>query len=163
MTNRTAWTPGIGGTGAWTAAFASTDFTSAQPTNGQCLLSTVTIANVTNLDMYMEIGVVQSIASSTIAAGANISFWLAPLLPDGSTYFPPLTAGTAGAAVPPGTPCAVIPLYAATGQTVLSGYYGPIILPAGNFRLIEQNNSGFTYTATTQIHSYRMANINLNN
>lgn len=162
MTNRTAWTPGVGGSGAWTAAFNSTDFT-IQPGNTQSLLSTVTITNVSNLDMFMEIGVIQSIASSTIAAGANIAFWLAPLLPDGSTYFPPLTAGTAATLTPPWTPCGMIPLFAAASQTLLTGYCGQIILPPGNFRLIEQNNSGAGYTGTTQTHSYRMSNINLNN
>jgi hypothetical protein len=84
-------------------------------------------------------------------------------LADGSTYFAPLTAGTAATLTPPWAPCAVIPIYAAVTQTTLIGMATGIIIPPGSFKLIEQNNCGFTYTATVQTHDYRTYNQNLNN
>jgi len=162
-TGRTAWTAGNGQGLTYGVAFNSTDFTTSQPTNGQSILSTITISNGTALDQFMDVSVVQSIASSTIAAGANIAIWLVPLAADGSTYTPALTAGTVSANVLPMAPVCVIPLYAATTQTVLTGTCTGIVLPPGTFKLAEQNNSGFTYTATTQVHDYRSYNINVNN
>jgi hypothetical protein len=162
MTSRTAWVAGNGVGLTWTAAFNSLDFTAGQPTNGQSLLSTVTIANGTALDQFMDFSIRQSISSSTIAAGANFALWICPLLADGSTYFAPLTAGTAAGLTPPWSPCAVIPIYAAATQTTLVGLAQSIIIPPGSFRIIGQNNCGFTLTATTQEWDYRTYNINLN-
>ena len=162
MANRTSWVAGNSPGLTWTAAFNGTDFTGAQPTNGQSLLSTVTIANGLNLDQFMDISVQQSIASSTIAAGANFAFWICPLLADGSTYFAPLTAGTAATLTPPWSPCATIPIYAAATQTTLTGAAIGIIIPPGSFKLITQNNCGFTLTSGTQTWDYRTYNINLN-
>jgi hypothetical protein len=161
--NRTAWTAGNGAGLTWTTAFNSTDFTGAQPTTGQTILSTVTITNGTALDQFMDYSVVQSIASSTIAAGATISVYLVPLAADGSTYTPALTAGTASSNTLPITPVCIIPLFAAATQTTLTGTCTEIAIPPGTFKLAEQNSSGFTYTSTTQVHDYRTYNIQLNN
>ena len=161
--NRTAWTAGNGQGLTYGIAFNATDFTTSQPTTGQSILSTVTISNGTNLDQFMDFSVVQTIASNTVAAGANIAVWLVPLAADGSTYSPALTAGTVSANVLPSAPVCVIPLFASTAQTVLTGTCTGIVLPPGTFKLAEQNNSGFTYTATTQIHDYRTYNQQLNN
>ncbi len=161
---RSAWVSGNGaGAPAWTIAFNSTDFTTSQPTTGQSILSTITITNGTALDQFMDLSVVQTIASSTIAAGANIALYLIPLAADGSTYTPALTAGTVSSNVLPGAPICVLPLYVAASQTVLTGTCTGIVLPPGTFKLAEANNSGFTYTNTTQVHDYRTYNINLNN
>ena len=161
--NRTSWTAGTGQGLTYGIAFNATDFTTSQPTNGQSILSTVTITNGTALDQYADFSVVQTIASSTVVAGANISIWLVPLASDGSTYTPALTAGTVAGNTIPSAPVCVIPLYAAATQTVLTGTCTGIVLPPGTFKFAEQNNSGFTYTATTQIHDYRTYNQNLNN
>jgi len=158
MASTTRWIADV----AWTTAFNTTDFTNGQMTTGQTLLSTVVIANGTNLDMFMDVSIQQSIASSTIVAGANFALWICPLLADGTTYWAPLTAGTAGAPVPPWAPAAVVPLYAAATQTTLTGIATGIILPPGSFSLIAQNNSGFTLTNTVQTWDYRTYNINLN-
>lgn len=166
MSNRTAWVAGNGVGLTWTTAFNSTDFTGAQPTNGQSLLSTITITNGTALDQFMDVSIEQSISSSTIVAGANFALWLCSLKAGGTNYFPPLTAGTAATLTPPWAPCAVIPLYAAATQTTLVGSTAdtgtPIILPPGSFKLIMQNNCGFTLTATVQTWDYRTYNQNLN-
>jgi hypothetical protein len=155
------WIAGSGVGLTWTTAFTSTDFTGAQPTNGQSLLSTTNITNGTALDKFMDISVRQSIASSTIAANANFTYWICQLKADGSTYWAPLTAGTAATLTPPWPPCCVIPIYAAASQTTLVGSsaeQGPIIIPPGTFRLIVQNNVGFTWTSTVQEHFYRTFN-----
>ena len=161
--NRTSWTAGNGAGLTWTAAFNGTDFTTSQPTTGQSILSTVTITNGTALDQFMDVSVVQSIASSTIVAGANITIWLVPLAADGSTYTPALVAGTVSANVLPIPPVCTISLFAAATQTVLTGTCIGIVIPPGTFKLAEQNGSGFTYTDTTQVHDYRTYNQQLNN
>lgn len=161
---RTAWTAGNGVGYTWSALFNGTDFTGAQPTTGQCLLSTLTITNQTAQDQLMDVSVLQSIASSTIVAGANFTIWLAILEADGSTYGDgKLTAGTAGTPCPVWSPVAVIPLYAAATQTSLVGSAMGIVIPPGSFRVVMQNNSGFTLTVTTQTWDYRTYNINVNN
>ena len=160
--NRTSWTAGNGAGLTWTAAFNGTDFTTSQPTTGQSILSTVTITNGTNLDQFADFSIVQSIASSTVVAGASITVWLVPLAADGSTYTPALVAGTVSSNALPISPVCVIPLFAAATQTVLTGTCTGIVLPPGTFKFAEQNSSGFTYTATTQVHDYRTYNQNLN-
>ena len=171
MTSRTSWIPGNGAGATQSAMFNSSDFTGAQPTTGQFLLSTLVIDNSSatgSLDQYMHISVVQTIASSTVAVGATLVYWFCSLKADGSTYWPPLTAGTAATLTNgvPWYPCATIPLFAAATQTTLVGSTmdtgQPIVMPQCKFRMIVQNNSGFTMTATTQTHDYTTWNINLN-
>lgn len=158
------WVAGSGVGLTWTNAFGATDFSTSQPTNGQVLMSTEVIVNGTALDKCMDISTRQSIASSTIVAGANFTYWLVALKADGATYWPPLTAGAVAASTfaPPWSPCWSCPLYAAAAQTTLVGSSAdmgsPIIISPGSFRLIVQNNSGFTLTATVQEHWYRTYN-----
>ncbi len=161
--NRTAWTAGNGAGLTWTTAFNGTDFTTSQPTTGQSILSTVTITNGTALDQFMDLSVVQTIGSNTVVAGANITLWLVPLAADGSTYTPALTAGTVSSNILPIPPVCVIPLFAAASQTIMTGTCTGIVIPPGSFKIAEQNNTGFTYTNTTQVHDYRTYNQNLNN
>jgi hypothetical protein len=163
MTNRTAWVAGNGVGLTWSTAINSADMASMATAN--TVLSSVTdIANGTNLDQFMDISISLAIASSTIAAGANIAFWLYLLNQDGSTYGDnQLTAGTAAAKTPTFAPCAVIPLLAAASQTTLIGSAQQIIIPPGSFRIAIQNNSGFSLTSGTQTVKYRTYNINLNN
>src|SRR3974390_2010594 len=98
MVNRTAWTAGNGVGYTWTSIIQSSDFTTSLLTNGQSVLGTPTVANQTQQDMFMDISVRLSIASSTIAAGANLALWLYALLDNGTTYGDgQLTAGTAAA------------------------------------------------------------------
>ncbi len=161
---RTDWTSGNGaGAPGWTAAFATSDFTGAQPTTGQTVLSTVTIDNGTALDQFMDVSIVQSISTSNIAVRANISLWIVPLAADGTTYTPALTAGTASSNSLPGEPICVIPIFVSNSQTSMTGHCTGIIIPPGRFKLAEQNNTGWTYTSGTQVHNYRTYNIFLNN
>jgi hypothetical protein len=163
MANRTAWIAGNGVGFTWTTAINSSDLVSMA--NGSSVLSSVTgIANQTNLDMFMDISVRCSIASSTMASGANLALWLYALLDDGSTYGDgQFTAGTQAAKTPTFPPIGTIPLVTGSAQTTLVGYIQQVIIPPGTFKLALQNNSGFAFTAGTQTVMYRTYNLNLNN
>jgi hypothetical protein len=162
MASRTAWVAGNGVGFTWTTAINSADLVSMP--NGSSVLSSVTgIANQTNLDMFMDVSVRCAIASSTIAAGANLAVWLYALLDDGSTYGDgQFTAGTQAAKTPTFAPCGMVSLVAAASQTTLTGFIQQVIIPPGTFKLALQNNSGFTFTAGTQTVMYRTYNLNLN-
>ncbi|KWV54336.1 hypothetical protein AS156_00995 [Bradyrhizobium macuxiense] len=110
----------------WTTSINSADLASLA--NGSSVLSSVAdIANGTNLDQFMDLSVRCAIASSTIAAGANLALWLYALLDDGSTYGDgQLVAGTQAVKTPVFAPCATIPLVAAASQTTLVGAAGGV-------------------------------------
>ena len=162
MANRTAWAAGLGVGFTWTTAINSADMASMATAN--TVVSSVTdITNQTALDQFMDISASLVISSSTIAAGANLAFWIYALNEDGSTYGDgQFTNGTAAAKTPTFPPCALMPLVAAASQTALLGFVQGIIIPPGSFRLAIQNNSGFSLTSGTQTVKYRTYNINLN-
>lgn len=163
MTARTAWITGNGAGLTWATAINSADMASMATAN-TVVSSVADIANGTNLDMFMDISASLVIASSTIAAGANLAFWLFLLNQDGTTYGDgQFTNGTPAAKTPTFAPCAIMPLVAAAAQTALIGAAQQIIIPPGSFRLAIQNNSGFTLTSGTQTVKYRTYNLNLNN
>jgi hypothetical protein len=163
MANRTAWVAGLLNAGlGWTTGINTADLASMP--NGSTVVSSVAdITNGTSLDMYMDLSVRCAIASSTIVAGSNLTFWLYPLLDDGVTYGDgQFTNGTQAAKTPVLPLLCAIPLVAAAAQVNLVGFRSGLILPPGSFRLAMQNNSGFTLTAGTQTVKYRTYNINLN-
>jgi hypothetical protein len=162
MTSKTAWVAGNGVGLTWTTLINSADL--ASMANGSSVLSSVAdIANGTELDQFMDISAICAISSSTIAAGANLAFWLYALQEDGTAYGDgQLTAGTQAATTPAFPPCAMIPLVAKAAQTTLVGFMQSIVIPPGSFRVAMQNNSGFALTSGTQTVKYRTYNINLN-
>lgn len=166
MAGRSAWTAGNGVGLSWTTAINSADMASMSTAN-TVLSSASDIANATNLDQFIQISFSLAISSSTIAAGANLAFWLYGLNQDGTHYGDnQLVAGTAAAKTPTFAPCFVFPLIAAASQTALIGdslWSGPILIPPGSFRLAIQNNSGFALTSGTQTVKYQTFNQNLNN
>jgi hypothetical protein len=163
MSNRTAWTAGNGQGLTWGALFNGSDINSC--INGDSVLSSVSaIANGTNLDQFMDVSLECTIASSTIAAGANFTFWIFPLNEDGTTYGDnSLTAGTAAAITPGLFPAFVMPLRAAASQTALYGFAQAIVIPPGSFACVVQNNCGFTLSSSGNAIKYRTYNIQLNN
>lgn len=167
MANRTAWTAGNGVGLTWTTAINSADMASMAGTtagSNTVLSSVADIANGTALDQFMDLSMSLIISSSTIAAGANIAFFLYQLNQDGTTYGDnKLTAGTPATLTPSMPPIAVIPLFAAASQTTLIGGVTGLIMPSGSFRLAVQNNSGFALTSGTQTVKYRTYNQQLNN
>lgn len=163
MASRTAWTAGNGVGFTWTTAINSADMASMATAN-TVVSSVADIANQTNLDMFIDISASLVISSSTIIAGASLSFWIYALNQDGTTYGDgQFTNGTAAAKTPTFAPCGTMPLVAAASQTALIGYIQQIIIPPGSFRVAIQNNSGFTLTSGTQTVKYRSYNLNLNN
>jgi hypothetical protein len=131
-------------------------------TGNSAISNAISIANGTGLDQFMDISIQLAIASSAVAAGANVAIWLAMLQQDGTTYGDGiLVAGTPAAVTPPWPPIAVIPLYAST-RTSLTGQVNGIIIPPGSFKAILQNNSGFALTSGTQSVSFRSYNQQLN-
>jgi len=108
-----------------------------------------------------------AIASSTIAAGASASIWLAELLDDGVTYGDGriATAGAAGAVActPPWAAWATIDFGAGAAITAINGAASGLILPYSKFSVILQNNSGFALAASGHtylaIASYRSAGL----
>jgi hypothetical protein len=163
MTNRTAWTTGNGQGLIYGTLINTADM--ASMTNGQTVLSSVgTIANGTNLDMFMDISFELAISSNTIASGANFSFWIYTLNQDGSTFGDgQFTAGTAASLTPAFPPCASVGIPAVATTTNMWGYAQQIIIPPRSFRIAIQNNSGFTLTSGTQTVKYATYNLNLNN
>lgn len=169
MASRTAWTAGNGVGYTWTTAISGNDMTASGVTglaNGSSVVASATITNQTAQDIFADLSVRCQIASSTIAAGANLAFWLYALLDDGSTYGDgQFTAGTAAAKTPTFSPIGVVPLVAAAAQTLLIGFVQGIIIPPGSFKFAVQNNSGFSFTSTAAQQNvlYRTYNTNLNN
>lgn len=160
MASRTAWVAGNGVGFTWATAIASANM--ASMTNAQAVMDSTDITNQTALDIFADISISLAIASSTIAAGANIAIWLAALNQDGSTYGDNHLTTTAASVTPSYPPLAIIPLFAAAAQTSLIGQAMGLIIPPGTFRWAMQNNSGFALSAGTQIIKYRTYNTNLN-
>lgn len=163
MTGRLAWTAGNGVGLTWSTAINSADLASIP--NGSSVLSSVAdIANGTNLDIWCDLSAELVIASSTIAAGANLTFWLYALLDNATNYGDgQLASGTQAAKTPAFAPIGIMPIPAVAATTNLFGFIQGIIIPPGSFRFAMQNNSGFALTSGTQTVKYRTYNQNLNN
>lgn len=150
----------------WTAAFGSTDLNSLA--SGNSVLSTVVFDNDASgsRDLMAKIAARLTIASSTIAAGAYLSLWIAELLDDGTTYGEGkiTTAGNAGAAAytPPWPAWATIDFSAGSAITTLAGGRSGLILPKSKFALIAQNGSGFALAASGQNVNLMTGNLNSN-
>ena len=165
MASRTAWTAGNGVGLTYGTLINSADMASLA--SGNSVLSTVAdIANGTNLDMFIDISYLLTIASNTIAAGANFAFWLYYLNQDGSHYgdnqLPtPGTAANITPTVSTGPFTHSVPPVAST--TTMYGTLTGITVAPGSFRVAIQNNCGIILTSGTQTVKYRSYNIQLNN
>lgn len=162
MANTTGWVAGrLFGDLAWHTAFVAANLNSM--INGNSVLSSTTaFTNGTALDQFMDISAICTVASSAIVAGANLGIWLAMLQEDGSTLGDGLlTAGTQATYTAPWPSIATIPLAASTRTTLTGGLTG-LLIPPGTFALILQNNSNFTFAASTNACQIRTYNLNLN-
>jgi hypothetical protein len=170
MPNRTAWTGGNGAGLTWAPLFAGADINASDSAaglgNGHAVLSSQgDITNGTALDMMMDISHRFTIASSTIVAGACISYWLYALNQDGVAYGDnQFTAGVAANLTPSFPPLCAINIPAVATTTNFYGIATGLIIPPGTFRMVMQNNSGFAYSSTlgSQAVKYRTYNVNLN-
>jgi hypothetical protein len=155
--NRTAWTAGNGVGFTWSTAQANAGTLASTDS----VLDSTDITNQTALDLFCDVSHSLTIASSTIAAGANFAYYLAYLNEDGSTYGDNHVTTTPAAAAPTYPPAAAVAAFAAATQTSVIGNATGILLAPGTFRWVNQNNIGFNLTAATI--KYRTYNTNLNN
>ena len=161
MANNTGWAGGRIFSGlSYTAAFNTADLNSL-PSGSSVLSSVSAFPNTTTPDQLAKISFKLTIASSTIAAGASIAFWLANLQLDGTTLGDGrLTAGTQAAYTPPWAPVGVFPIQVGSAVTILEGDVPPFIIDPVSFAIIVQNNSGFSLAAsgnTCSLMSYNQA------
>jgi hypothetical protein len=165
MANRTAWTAGNGAGFTWTTAINEADLASLA--SGSSVLSSVSdITNQTALDLYCDVSVRMTVASSTPSAGAFVALYLVALLDDGATYGDgQLSAGTQKAFQPPYAPAALIPLESAAATTLLAGFAQGILIPPGSFRFALYNGTGVALSSTDAncVVKYRTYNLYLNN
>lgn len=163
MANRTSWAVGNGAGLTWSTAINGSDLVSLA--NGSTALSSVAdIANGAALDIYADISVRLTVASTAFAAGSYVALYLAALLDDGATYGDgSMGSGGVITRAPPFAPVACIPIAVAT-QTLIAGFAQGIAIPPGSFRLALYNSSGVTLSATAgnNIVKYRTYNLNLN-
>jgi hypothetical protein len=158
VTNNTGWIGGRGQGLTWGSLFGSEVGTLASTDS---VLSSVVVANGgTTLDQLMDVSLIATLSSATIAAGANFALWLMPLMEDGSTYGDNSLTTTPAAVTPGLFPAATMPIRAAGSTTSVYGYVQGIILPPGSFAMGIQNNIGFNLTACTI--KYRTYNQQLN-
>lgn len=151
MAGHTSWAGGNlnGGSVNYFSAFNAADLNGLA--NLSSVLSTVaTFANDVNLDQFMDISFVGQIAaSSTIATGAGLAFFLWCLQGDGSTLGDGrLTAGTQVASTTYGpllNSVGGIPIAPGTAITNISGSTHGLPIPPRPFRLAMQNQSGFAF------------------
>jgi hypothetical protein len=180
MANTTAWTGGTLNSGlGWTVAVSNADLTTGTPlANLRAIISSGTaIANDTGLDQLVDISFVGTIASTTLAAGANISVYLYMLLQDGTTYGDnSFSAGTGNAnsitvASIGQTPFCILPMsISGAATTKISGQANGAMqglwIPPGKFLFALGNNlaaSGATPAlASTSTLYFRSYNQNLN-
>ena len=165
MTNNTAWVGGRLNSGlGYMAAFNAADLNSLA--NGSSVLSSVsafTNAGSSFLDQLMKLSAKLTIASNTIAAGANLAFWIAELNADGTTLGDGrLTAGTQTAYTPAWPALCSIDIQTGTTITTLAGVKSGLLIPPSSFALIMQNNSGFALASSGNSVSIATYDINLN-
>jgi len=166
MTNRTAWIAGLGqGLGSWGTLINGSDLASLA--NGSAVLSSVAdIANGTNLDMFMDISFkFTGLTSATPAAGSNVSFFLATLNQDGSSYGSgELASGGTQTRAPAMPLLGSYGIETAVAATSFTGTVTGLTIPPQSFRVALFNNSSFAFSATAGncVVTYKTYNLNLN-
>lgn len=145
MANKTGWSGGrlFSGLG-WNALFGSELATLA---NGSAVLSSIVVTNGTGLDQLIDLSFVGGMASSSPAAGAGVSFWLAMLAADGTTYGDGRLTSTPSAYTPPWFSFAFIPSQVGAAITSIIGSQPMLAIPPGSFKMAAQNNMGFALTS----------------
>lgn len=150
------WIAGSGVGLTWTSCFG-TEINSLASTDA--VLSSVSISNGSNLDMFCDVSFV--LGSVTSTGTPMLGLYLYPLLEDGSTYGDGRFS-SATAAVPPGNYLvgqAGLPV----GTQALSGMFQslarlPIIIPPGTFKFVLYNGAGVALASSGNTISYRTYN-----
>lgn len=149
------WIAGSGQGLTWGDAFSTATLNSI--VNGNAILSDVSIANGTALDLFADISI--ALGSAAFVAPNFIGIYLYPLNKDGSTYGDGRFATAAAGPPPANYFCGAIGLVAATqAQT---GSLRNIILPPGTFKFVFYNQGGVTLAGssgnTCQYRTYNRA------
>jgi hypothetical protein len=170
MANREIWGGGLGVGFTWTTAINGSDMASLA--SGSTVLSSVSdITNQTALDLFADISVRMTLASTTFQTGANVALWLAALLDDGATYGDgSMTSGGTVTRNLPYGPIGVVTVQSAVAATLVAGFVQGVLIPPGSFRLALGNNlvnnsgSGvaLSVTAGNNVVKYRTYVLNLN-
>ena len=137
------WIAGSGVGLTWTDAFSTATLNSI--VNGNAILSDVTVANGTALDMFADVSVL--IGSITVAAPNYLGLYLYPLNKDASTYGDGRFASSA--AGPPGSPYWVGNIVMPVGAAASEGMVRGIILPPGSFKFVLYNQLGNTLAGSS--------------
>ena len=147
------WISGSGVGLTWTAAF-STEINSIVNTNA--ILSSVSIANGTPLDIFADIWI--ALGSITSGAGAPyIGFYLYPLNQDGSTYGDGRFGSSAAGPTASQYFVGAVPLVPSVTQAQEGAVTG-IIMPPGTFSFVAYNLSGSTLASSGNAIKYRTYN-----
>lgn len=167
MANRTAWTAGNGVGFTWTTLINGSDLTSLA--SGSSVLSSVAaIANQTNLDTFMDVGIEMTVGSATPSAGANFALYVMYLNEDGTIYgggeYASTGSGGAITRAPAGFPVN-FPIQSTVATTLMAGIVTGIPIYPGSFVCALYNGTGVALSATAgnNVVKYRTYNINLNN
>lgn len=124
--------------------------------NGNSILSSVSIANGTPLDIFANVSA--SFGSITAGSGAPfIGLFLYPLNEDGTTYGDGRFATTAAGQPPTLYAQQPFPCIAGNTGTVV-GTVSRIILPPGTFSFVLWNNSGVALASSGNAIKYRTYN-----
>jgi len=109
--------------------------------SGASVMSSIAFANDTGLQQFMDLSAECTIASTTITAGSSLSFFIAYLQADGTTYGDgALTAGAQTASWSPLLdPIGGVPTVARAGVTAIVGDIGLVPIRPTGFRLVATN------------------------
>jgi hypothetical protein len=149
------WVTGSGVGLTWSAAFGTNV---GAVVNGNSVMSTVSIANGTALDMFADLSVVSATTINPVAP-AYLGVYLYPLAHDGAIYGGGQPSTASATVVPPAN-YYVGSISAATtgsGAPVVAGTITGIVIPPGSFSFVIYNQMGATL-ATTVAVQYRTYN-----
>ena len=137
----------------WTSCFGAELNSLA---NGNAVLSSVTVANATPLDMLADLSI--SLGSVTTPAGLPyIGVYLYPLNQDGTTYGDGRFASSTNALPPTAYYAGTIPVVPSVAAVIV-GTLRSIPLLAGSFRFLLYNAAGVALAASANTASYRTFN-----
>lgn len=138
------WIAGSGQGLTWGSAFGS-EINSL--VSGDAVLSSVSIANATPLDIFADVSLIAAATATTVAPGF-VGLYLYPLNEDGSTYGDGVLTTTPAAYTPPSCYYVGSIGLQIAASTYISGMVRGIILPPGTFSFVMLNSAGVNFGST---------------
>lgn len=147
------WVAGAGVGLTWTS-ICSTEVNSI--VSGNAILCTVSVANGTALDTYMDLSI--SLGSITSGAGSPyIGLYVYPLNQDGTTLGDG-RFGSSTTAVPPSQYFGCSIPVVASATAVIVGACTGVLIPPGTFQVVLYNLAGATLAGSANVVKYRTYN-----